>query len=169
MAYPLSALVPTPSWEKLLAVELALKVPSAMLDPVAPAQLELVIPEVPEQNVRDSSTDAVILISWAVLAATTPVSTAVVQAASENKVIRAKKVWLVVVGFCTLPKTICLAAGAVVLEAPVADALMLPAVAVLTDHVPDRVVDVNVEEEFRKPVGVVQLPEAVVQICAWND
>jgi len=51
-----------------------------------------------------------------------------------------------------------------VLDAPEAVALILPAVDVLTVHVPDRVDEVNVELELANPVGVVHVPEAVVHI-----
>jgi hypothetical protein len=89
---------------------------------------------------------------------------------SEYRVIRIKNVWLVVVGFCTFPKIIFLAVPLVVLAEPDETvALRLPAVPVLTAHVPEIVLEVNVEEDAEKPVGVVQLPEAVVQACARND
>jgi hypothetical protein len=35
--------------------------------------------------------------------------------------------------------------------------------------VPLNVLELNVEDATEKPVGVVQAPEAVVQICAWYD
>lgn len=82
---------------------------------------------------------------------------------------RAKNVVLVVVGFWTLPNTICFAVPVVVLVAPVAVARILPGVDVFTVHEPDKVLEVKVELELAKPVGVVQEPEAVVHICAWND
>jgi hypothetical protein len=62
-----------------------------------------------------------------------------------------------------------LAVPLVVLAALVADARRLPAVAVLTVQVPERVLEVKVEDEFAKPVGVVQEPDAVVQTWAWKD
>ena len=70
---------------------------------------------------------------------------------------------MVVVGFWTLPKTIFLAAVDVLL-APVFVARILPAVPVLTVQEPDNVLEVKVDDEFAKPVGVVQVPDAVVQI-----
>lgn len=48
-------------------------------------------------------------------------------------------------------------------------AFKVPAVAVLTAQVPAIVELVNVELELEKPVGVVHVPEAVVQIWAAND
>lgn len=83
IAYPLTPFVPTPICERPLFVELGDSEPSATLVPVAPAQLELVMPDVPVQKVRVSSTVAVTVIWLAVLAATVPVSTAVVYAVSE--------------------------------------------------------------------------------------
>ena len=69
-------------------------------------------------------------------------------------------------GLWTLPNIICFAADAVVLLAPVAEARRLPAVALLTVHVPESVVEVKVEPgtETLNPDGVVHVPLAVVQI-----
>jgi len=64
-------------------VLLALSVPKATELPVALAQLEEVIPDVPVQKVMDSLTLALRLIAADVLTATTPVSSGVVQAVSE--------------------------------------------------------------------------------------
>lgn len=80
-----------------------------------------------------------------------------------------KKVALAVVGFWTVPITIFFAVPLVVLLALVAEALNAPDVAVLMLQVPERVLEVNVDEDCEKPVGVVQDPEAVVQACAWKD
>ncbi len=70
---------------------------------------------------------------------------------------------LAVVGFWTLPNIMFLAVPLVVLLAAVAVAFRLPAVAVLTVQEPESVLEVKVDEAIEKPVGIVQLPEAVVQ------
>lgn len=84
---------------------------------------------------------------------------------------RAKNVWLVVVGFWTLLKvTVCDPEG--VAELPLLLKRKEPAVTVLTiqpDASPIPVGWLMVDEELLKPVGVVQEPEAVVQIKAAND
>jgi hypothetical protein len=42
-------------------------------------------------------------------------------------------------------------------------------VLVLLDHEPDNDVELRLDPVIVKPEGVVQLPEAVVQICASKD
>jgi hypothetical protein len=79
IANPLAQFVPTPIWEVPVPVADDVRVPNATVDPVAPAQLEFVMPEVPVQKTSVSSTDAVKLICAAVLAATAPVSVAPVE------------------------------------------------------------------------------------------
>jgi hypothetical protein len=144
-------------------VALAENVPKSTVLPATVPQFWAVT-DVPVQNTKASFTTPVRLIWVAVEAATVPVSTGVAYPVSEYNVMRAKKVWFVVVGFWTLPNTICLAVPVVVLLAPVAVARILPAVLVLTVHEPVSVELVNVEVEFKKPVGVVHVLEAVVQI-----
>ena len=70
----------------------------------------------------------------------------------------------VAVGLVTAPKTICLVAPLVVLDAPVAEPLKLPAVPLLTLQVPDKSVEFRVDDVVTKPDGVEQLPDAVVHI-----
>ena len=69
-------------------------------------------------------------------------------------------------GFVTAPKTTCRALPLEVLAAPVAEPLRLPAVPLSTLHVPDRLVELSVEDVVVKPAGALQAPEAVVQIWA---
>ena len=76
---------------------------------------------------------------------------------------------LVADGLVTAPKTTCLADPLVVLAAPVAEPRRLPAVPLLTDHVPDRDVESNVDDVVVRPAGALHVPEAASQICAWND
>ena len=71
---------------------------------------------------------------------------------------------LVADGLVTAPKTTCLAVLAVVLDAPVAEPRRLPAVPLLTDHVPDNDVESNVDDVVDKPDGALHAPEAVSQI-----
>ena len=77
------AFVEMPICDVPLPVVLGVIVPSETVEPVALAQLELVIPLVPVQNVSVSSTCADTAIEVDVLAATVPLSIGVVQAASE--------------------------------------------------------------------------------------
>ena len=120
----------------------------------------------PTQNTSDSSIEPFKVICWLVLAATTPVSTDVVQAVSEYKLTRAYKVWFAVLGLVTAPNTICRAEPVVVLAAPVAVARKLPAVPLLTLQVPDKLVELNVDEVVTRPPGVEHAPDAFVHICA---
>ena len=83
IAYPLPALVAAPNCEVPEPVVEVESVPKLKVEPVAPEQLLLVIPEVAEQNVSVSSTLAETVIWLAVLAATTPLSSAPVQLAAE--------------------------------------------------------------------------------------
>ena len=78
-----------PIWEVPDPVVLAVSAPRLTAVPVALAQLELVMPDVPVQNVSVSSTDALSWIWLAVLDATVPVSMGVVNVASEYVVMRA--------------------------------------------------------------------------------
>ncbi len=78
----------TPICEVPVPVVDGVIVPKATLEPVAPAQLVLVIPEVPVQKVKDSSTEAVTVIWLAVETAIVPVSNGVAQPESEYVVIR---------------------------------------------------------------------------------
>ncbi len=71
---------------------------------------------------------------------------------------------MVALGLVTDPKIIFFAVAAVVLEADVAVARRLPAVAVLTVQVPDNDEEVKDEPVTLNPAGVEQAPEAVVQI-----
>ena len=73
-AFP-SAFVPTPNCEVALLVGLALRVPRLAADPVAPVQLEVVIPVNPVQKVKVSSRVADTVIDCVVLLTTTPLST----------------------------------------------------------------------------------------------
>lgn len=54
--------MPTPICEVPLLTALALRAPKLTLEPVAAAQLDVVMPDVPVQNVRDSLTSAVTVI-----------------------------------------------------------------------------------------------------------
>ena len=75
----------------------------------------------------------------------------------------------VALGLVTEPNLICFAEPDVVLVALLALARILPAVEVFTVHVPLSVDDVKLAPVTLKPVGVVQLPEAVVHISAAKD
>jgi len=70
----------------------------------------------------------------------------------------------VALGLVTAPKTICLAVPDVVLEAPEAEPLRLPAVPLLTDQVPDKLVELSVDDVVVRPDGALQVPEAASQI-----
>jgi hypothetical protein len=81
--YPLPALVEIPICDVPLPVVLGVRVPRLTDEPVAPEQLLDVMPDVPVQNVRVSSTCADNWIGVDVLVATVPASIGVDQAASE--------------------------------------------------------------------------------------
>lgn len=175
-AYPLAALVVTPTWDVPMPVLEVVNVPKATLVPVAPAQLLLVMPEVPVQKVRASSTEPLTVIWLAVLAATVPLSIEVVQAESEYVVILAKKVVLVAVGL-TIPVNWMLTLVGV----PVLELLAIrsrPFVENVPVQLPPEPIPLIVPTEAPvvsrpdgTPVGVTGLhePDAVVQISTLTD
>ena len=88
ITYPVFPLVEVAITEVPLLVEVVEAVPSPTVEPDTVPQLVPVM-DVPVQKTRDSSTVRSRFICVAVLAATTPVSTPVVQASSEYVAIRA--------------------------------------------------------------------------------
>lgn len=81
-----------------LPVDEVVSAPRFTLVPVAPEQLLLVMPDVPVQKVSVSSTVADTVIWAAVLAATVPLSIALVKLAAEYVVILAQNVVLSALG-----------------------------------------------------------------------
>ena len=156
--YPVEALV--------AKVILDVPVPVAPIDSVPNATVAAA-----NVNVNVSSTFAVTVICPAVDVATSPVSIGVVQAASENVVIRIKKVELVALGLVTDAKfAVMPAVGAPVLLA--FNIRNSPAVAVLTVQDPP---DPKLEDEAKvevlalNPGASVQAPDAVVQAAKLTD
>gem|GEM_PF-4664111 len=143
------------------------KVPKLTVLPATVPQIVPVI-DVPVQNVNASSIVPLRLITWLVLAATTPLSTCVVKSSPEYVNIRTKNVSLVVVGLVTVAN--------VATTGPVtaaADALFLtrkyPAAlssAQLAWPEPLYVNDVNADPAFVHDPGIVHAPDAAEQ--TWN-